>query len=167
MVLKVKKLNKDAILPTRGSSSAAGWDLYALHGVTIKGGETVFIQTGLAMQIPEGYFGAIYARSGLASNQGLRPANCVGVIDSDYRGEIVVALHNDNYTVIEDLEPVTAVHYGQPAVKIDTDSSKYIDQGERIAQLVIQKYEEVEIEEVHELDNTARGEGGFGSTGTN
>jgi len=99
------------------------------------------VGTGLAMEIPEGYFGAIFARSGLASKQGLRPANCVGVVDSDYRGEFMIALHND------------------------TDEERVIAGKERIAQMVVMPYLSVEFEEVEELNETERGEGGFGSTG--
>ena len=94
------------------------------------------------MEIPEGYFGAIFARSGLATKQGLRPANCVGVVDADYRGEVIVALHND------------------------TAEAREIAAGERIAQIVIMPYLSVEFTEVDNLSSTARGEGGFGSTGT-
>ena len=131
MKINIKKLDADAVLPTRGSSQAAGYDLYA------KSSE----DTGLAMEIPEGYFGAIFARSGLASKQGLRPANCVGVVDSDYRGEFMIALHND------------------------TDEERVIAGKERIAQMVVMPYLSVEFEEVEELNETERGEGGFGSTG--
>ena len=161
MILKVKKLNENAKLPTRGSSSAAGWDLYALEDAKIPRGQTYKISTGLSIEIPEGYFGAIYARSGLATKSGLRPANCVGVIDSDYRGPVIVALHNDNL--------LHEVHSDENGVHMiaNMNDAKIVEAGERIAQLVIQKYEEIEIEEVDELDDTDRGEGGFGSTGTN
>ena len=107
----------------------------------IPAGQTEKINTGICVEIPNGYFGAIFARSGLATKRGLRPANCVGVIDSDYRGEVIVALHND------------------------TEKSESIHVGDRIAQLVILPYLPVEFEEVDELSNTDRGEGGFGSTG--
>ena len=142
--MNFKKLNENAVTPTRGSAKAAGWDLYACidEPIWIQPHETVKIGTGIALAIPDGYYGAIYARSGLATKQGLRPANAVGVIDSDYRGEIIVALHNDS----EDPQCVV------PA--------------ERIAQLIICPYAFVyEWEEVDELDETDRGEGGFGSTG--
>lgn len=142
MQLKIKKLDPNAKLPIRGSEHAAGWDLYALNAEKIYPGKTKKIETGLAIEIPEGYFGAIYARSGLATKKGLRPANCVGVIDSDYRGPIIVALRNDHMNNVESFE-----------------------EGERIAQLVIQKYEDLDIVEVDELSDTSRGEGGFGSTG--
>ena len=141
--VKIKKLNEQAIVPTNGSEKAAGFDLYACVGekVKIPEGCTVKIGTGVSLAIPDSYFGAIYARSGLATKSGLRPANCVGVVDSDYRGEIIVALHNDSNEV------------------------RYIENGERIAQLVITPYLPIEFYEVDELDETARGRGGFGSTG--
>lgn len=140
--IRVKKLNDGASLPKRGSKSAAGFDLYALNSETIDKGQTVIIHTGLALEIPEGYFGAIYARSGLATKKGLRPANCVGVIDSDYRGEVMVALHNDSGEI------------------------KEVERGERVAQLVVQKFEELIFSECDELGTTKRGEDGFGSTGS-
>lgn len=141
--MKFKKLNNLAKLPTRGSAEAAGWDLYAAtsYDTDIFPLQTVKIGTGIAVEIPKGNFGGIYARSGLATKQGLRPANCVGVIDSDYRGELVVALHNDS------------------------NSIQTISAGSRIAQLIIQPYTAVDLEEVDELDETDRGAGGFGSTG--
>jgi dUTP pyrophosphatase len=142
--IKVKKLNVNAKIPTRGSVQAAGYDLYACldsETITIKPHETVKIGTGLSVEVPEGYFGGIFARSGIAAKNGLRPANCVGVADSDYRGEYVIALHND------------------------TDTVQSIAQNERIAQLVILPYLPVVFEEVDELSETERGEGGFGSTG--
>jgi len=143
--IKIKKINENAIIPTRGSEYAAGYDLYACVNVptTIPAHCTEKIGTGLSIEIPNGYFGAIFARSGLATKQGLRPANCVGVCDSDYRGEYIVALHND------------------------TDEAKLIMPRERIAQLVVMPFLEVEFDEVNELENTKRGDGGFGSTGTN
>lgn len=141
--VNIKKLTETAMLPHRGSVEAAGYDLYfdSTDEVVVGPGETIKAGTGIAMAIPDGYFGGIYARSGLATKQGLRPANCVGVIDSDYRGEIIVALHNDT-----DKEQIIAAH-------------------ERIAQIIIQPYLNVEFETVDELDDTARGAGGFGSTG--
>ena len=143
--MNIKRLHEKAIIPTSGSSYAAGYDLYAAidEDITISPTETVLIGTGWAMEIPNGFFGAIFARSGLATKEGLRPANCVGVIDSDYRGEVKIALHNDS--------------------KVD----RTVTQGERIAQLVIIPYYELPygFEEVDELDKTARGVGGFGSTG--
>ena len=143
MKIDIKKLDGKAILPKRGSSFAAGYDLFAcIDGeAVIEPHKTSKIPTGLAAAIPEGYFGGIFARSGLATKKGLRPANCVGVIDSDYRGEIIVALHND------------------------TDEQCVITGGERIAQLVILPFLECEFNECDELDSTSRGEGGFGSTG--
>ena len=141
--IKIKKLNEKAIIPTKGSEYAAGWDLYACTDETrtIPAHSTVKIGTGIAMEIPHGYFGAIFARSGLATKEGLRPANCTGVCDEDYTGEYIVALHND------------------------TDLQKVIEPNERIAQLVLLPYLNVEFEEVDELSKTERGIGGFGSTG--
>ena len=143
MNIKIKKLNKNAIIPTRGSKHSAGVDLYACidKPIEIQPHETVKIGTGLAMELPDGYFGAIFARSGLATKQGLRPANCVGCCDSDYRGEYIVPLHND------------------------TDFPQIATPGERIAQLVIMPYLPVEFVEVDELTDTERGSGGFGHTG--
>ncbi len=137
------KLNENAHAPTYGSQFAAGADLYACEGkeVTIESGETKLIHTGLALEIPEGYAGLIYARSGIATKRGLAPANKVGVIDSDYRGEIMVSLHN---------------HSG---------AAQSIADGERIAQLVITPFLAVEYNETDTLSDTERGEGGFGSTG--
>ena len=139
----VKKLREGAILPTFGSPEAAGADLYACleQDVTIAPGETVFVPTGLAMELPRGYAGLIYARSGLACKRGLAPANKVGVVDSDYRGEFIVALHN----------------HGTQAQTIST--------GERIAQLVVTPVLIPEYIEVETLSDTQRGAGGFGSTG--
>ena len=143
MTIRIQKLRPDAVIPTSGSEKAAGYDLYACMDapVRIAPGETVLIGTGLALALPEGTFGAVFARSGLAVKQGLRPANCVGVIDSDYRGELMVALHNDGET------PRTVAH------------------GERVAQLVLLPYLPMAFEEVDELPDTERGAGGFGSTG--
>ena len=143
MKIKVKKLNENAILPTYGSLSAAGADLYNLPGadIVIPPHETVMIHTGLAMEIPEGYAGFLFARSGIASKRGLAPANKVGVVDSDYRGEVKVVLLN---------------HSKEPQV---------IENGERIAQFVITPVLTPVYEEVAELDETDRGTGGFGSTG--
>ena len=141
--IRVKRLKDKAILPTYGSEEAAGADLYACLDatVTIAPGESAFIPTGLAMEIPKGYAGLIYARSGLATKKGLAPANKVGVIDSDYRGEIMVALHN---------------HGSAPQT---------VESGERIAQIVFTPYAAAEFLAVDELNVTERGEGGFGSTG--
>lgn len=145
MKVNIKKLNEGAVIPTRGSEYAAGYDLYAYipkQSQTIPAGQTRLIGTGLAMEIPEGYVGLVYARSGMATKRGLRPANCVGVIDSDYRGEIMVALYNDNSVAEE-------IHIG-----------------DRIAQIVIAPYLSVEFEETETLNETNRGDGGFGSTGS-
>lgn len=142
--MNIKKLLPEAIIPTYGSAFAAGADLYACmnEDVTITPGATEFIHTGIAMEIPDGLVGLVYARSGMACKKGLAPANKVGVIDSDYRGEIMVALHNHSNN------PVT------------------ISSGERIAQFVLTPYITADFREVAELNDTVRGEGGFGSTGT-
>ncbi len=161
--VKIKRLSVDACVPTYGSSKAAGLDLYANIGreyaytttgthlltgmslfpktIDIAPHTTVKVGTGWAIQPPEGYCGLIFARSGLATKQGLRPANCVGVCDEDYTGEYIVALHND------------------------TDETKVIHHGDRIAQLMFMPYEQVTLTEVEELDSTERGDGGFGHTG--
>ena len=144
MIVKVKKLDARATLPTYGSPQAAGADLYALienESLVIGAGETVLVGTGLSVEIPEGYVGLIYARSGLATKKGLAPANKVGVIDADYRGEIKVALYNQS------------------------DEEQTILAGERIAQFVIAPYLTAQFEESDTLSDTARGAGGFGSTG--
>ena len=141
--MKVKRLREEAVIPVKGSAYAAGYDLCAClaEPVTIRPGEMMKIPTGLAMAIPVGYAGMIYARSGLSVKHGVRPANCVGVVDSDYRGEVVVALRNEGY------EWVT------------------VSPGDRVAQLVIHAVADVGFEEAAELDETVRGQGGFGSTG--
>ena len=143
MNVAVKKLKEKAILPTYGSAQAAGADLYACldADLTIAPGETAFVPTGLAMELPAGYVGLIYARSGLACKRDLAPANKVGVIDSDYRGEFIVALHNHGKN------PQTISH------------------GERVAQLVITPVLNVAFMEAEELSDTQRAAGGFGSTG--
>lgn len=146
MKIKTKKLRDHAIIPALGSKEAAGADLYACgeaedFSVMIHPGETVMVGTGISMAIPKGCGGFIFARSGMATKRGLRPANCVGVIDSDYRGEIIVALHNDS------------------------QGHEIIKSGERIAQLVILPYIKPEFDITDELDSTERGAGGFGSTG--
>lgn len=142
-VIAVKKLDERAVLPTYGSAFAAGADLYALcdEELVFQPNETKFVRTGLAMEIPEGYAGLIYARSGLACKRGLAPANKVGVVDSDYRGEIMVALHNHS------------------------DKEQRVAPGERIAQLVVAPFLKASFEEAETLGDTVRGEGGFGSTG--
>lgn len=141
--VNIKKLNEKAVLPTYGSEYAAGADLYACNEekIVIKPHETVLIKTGIALEIPEGYAGLIYARSGIATKRGLAPANKVGVIDADYRGEVMVALHNHS-EVDGKIEPF-----------------------ERIAQLVVTPFLKVDFEETDELSDTVRGAGGFGSTG--
>jgi len=144
MTVKIKKLNEDAVIPTYGSAEAAGCDLYALldtDEVVIHPGSTALVHTGISVEIPHGCYGGIYARSGLASKKGLRPANCTGVIDADYRGEIMVALHNDSSNI------------------------QTISNHERIAQMIIERYEKAEFLIVDDLVETERGEGGFGSTG--
>ena len=141
--VKVKKLDERAVLPTLGSEYAAGADLYAVLDapLTIESGETVLVHTGLSMEIPVGYAGLIYARSGLASKRGLAPANKVGVVDADYRGEVMVALHNHS------------------------NIAQTIEHGERIAQLVVAPFLSVNYEQTDSLSDTVRGTGGFGSTG--
>lgn len=143
MNIKIKRLSDKAIMPTRGSEYSAGYDLYANieQPIAINPHETVKIGTGWAVEIPDGYFGAIFARSGLAAKEGLRPANCTGVCDSDYRGEYIVAIHNDS-DIVREITP-----------------------HERIAQLVIIPYLYVDFKEADKLSDTSRGEGGFGSTG--
>lgn len=141
--IPVKKLKSNAILPTYGSAEAAGADLYACLDapVEIAPGKTAFIPTGIAMELPKGYVGLAYARSGLACKKDLAPANKVGVIDSDYRGEFMIALHNHGEQI------------------------RVIEHGERIAQLLITPVFTPGFTEVSELSNTERGSGGFGSTG--
>lgn len=141
--VNIKKLDENAVIPKYGSEFAAGADLCALSSqpIAILPHQTVMIRTGIAAEIPEGYAGLIYARSGIASKRGLAPANKVGVVDSDYRGEIMVALHNHSEVAAEILP------------------------GERIAQLVIAPFLKAEFREADELTDTLRGEGGFGSTG--
>ena len=145
MKVKFVKLRDNAHIPTQGSERSAGFDLYAAidKEIVIREGDWMPIPTGLAITPPEGYFGAIFARSGLSIKKGLRPANCVGVCDEDYTGEYIVALRNDS-SCTETVQP-----------------------GDRIAQLVFLPYIDVEFEEVDSLDETKRGSGGFGSTGTN
>jgi len=142
-IVKFTKLDKGASVPVYGTPFAAGADLRALldENIKIEPGQTYFVHTGIALEIPAGLVGLIYARSGLACKRGLAPANCVGVIDSDYRGEIMVALHNYSNDV-QEIEP-----------------------NERVAQLVIAPYIAAEFTEVDSLEETDRGEGGFGSTG--
>ena len=143
MDVKIKKLNPNAHIPTAGSDKAAGYDLYACieEAIDIQPQKMVKIGTGIAVTPPEGYFGAIFARSGLSTKKGLRPANCVGVCDEDYTGEYIVVLYNDS-NLVQTIEPV-----------------------ERIAQLIFLPYISVNMIEVDELEETERGDGGFGSTG--
>ena len=156
--VKIVRIAPDVVMPTKAHDTDAGFDLYAycpdatfyswesgcqlnVKGVKVRPNETYKFHTGIKMAIPDGYWGGIYARSGLATKCGLRPANCVGVIDSSYRGEIIVAIHNDS------------------------NETQLIHNGDRIAQLVIQKVEPTVFEEVSELDETSRGESGFGGSG--
>ena len=143
--VNIKKLHEKAIIPRYGSEYAAGADIYACideGSVELEPGQTVLVHTGIAMEIPQGLVGWVYARSGLATKRGLAPANKVGVIDCDYRGELMVSLYNQSNTV------------------------QTIEHGERIAQLVIAPYYTAVFEETDRLSDTVRGEGGFGSTGT-
>lgn len=153
--VKIKRLSETAQLPTKAHDSDAAFDLYAdiedtykpfgsaesERGIKVMPGQTVKISSGVAMEIPEWYWGAVYARSGLATKQGLRPANCVGVIDSHYRGPIIVAIHNDSNEV------------------------QIVRHGDRIAQFMLAPVIETSFEEVGELSDSDRGEGGFGSSG--
>lgn len=143
MKVRIKLLTDGAVVPTYGTEFSAGADLYALGGedITVEPHSTVMVHTGIAAEIPMGYVGLVYARSGLATKRSLAPANKVGVIDSDYRGEIMVALHNHS------------------------DAPQSIAGGERIAQLVIAPYIKAEFETADSLEDTERGMGGFGSTG--
>lgn len=143
MNIKIKRLNDLSKIPTKGTKSSAGYDLYAAtdYDIHIPPHSTVMVGTGLAMELPVGWFGAIFARSGIATKRGLRPANCVGVIDEDYRNEVIVAVHNDS------------------------DDTKTVQAGERIAQFILLPYQDITFEEVERLNNTERGMGGFGSTG--
>lgn len=144
MQVKIKKVIKDAITPTKGSNGAAGYDLYAVtpkYIQIINSKSIAKISTGISLEIPDGYFGAVFARSSLATKNGIRPANCVGVIDSDYRGEIIVPLYNDS------------------------DKDFIVKTGDRIAQLIIMPYQNIDFVETDILNDTERGSGGFGSTG--
>lgn len=144
MQVRIKKLNENAVIPTYGSQFSAGADLYACEetAVTIEPHKTVLVHTGLSFEIPEGFAGLIYARSGLASKKGLAPANKVGVIDADYRGEVMVSLHNH------------------------TDIPQTVEPFERVAQMVITPFLKADFTVADELSDTVRGAGGFGSTGT-
>lgn len=143
MKIEIKRLSQTAVLPVRGSAQAAGYDLCAdlMEPLVIPAGKTVKVDTGLAAAIPCGYFGGVFARSGISTKKGLRPANCTGVIDADYRGPIMVPLYNDS------------------------DTERLVMPGERIAQLIILPCFSVDFCEVEQLDETERGENGFGSTG--
>lgn len=142
-IIKIKRLTDTAVIPEKGSKYSAGFDLSAdiTQPIRIMPKETIKVPTGLSIEVPEGYFGALYPRSGLATKQGLRLANCVGVADNDYRGEYIVALHNDS------------------------DEIREIEPKQRIAQLVVQPYLVCEFVESDQLSETERGDGGFGSTG--
>lgn len=159
--IQIKRLTETAIIPTYGSDFAAGADLYAdlQSPVYIGSGDSVMISTGIAMAIPEGYVGLIYARSGLGCKHGLAPANKVGVIDSDYRGDIKVKLHNHE---VYDTEKCVNEDYQEDYKRRHT-----IHPGDRIAQIIITPYYQAVFEETDNLDSTERGSGGFGSTGTN
>lgn len=143
MKLKFKKLDERAVAPTYGSKMAAGADLRAVLNapIHIMPGESVFVHTGIAVAIPDGFVGLVYARSGMACKRGLAPSNKVGVIDADYRGEIIVSLHNHG------------------------SSEQIVEPGERIAQMIVAPFVHCEYDEAEELDETSRGDGGFGSTG--
>ncbi len=143
MKIAIKKLRSDAVMPTYGTEYSAGADLYAaIDGeLSVAPGQTVLVHTGIAIEIPEGYVGLVYARSGLATKRGLAPANKVGVIDADYRGEVMVALYNQSEQV------------------------QTVSSGERVAQIVIAPFLHADFEETDELSETVRGGGGFGSTG--
>ena len=141
--VKIKRLSENAKLPVHGSEAAAGYDVFACveELITIPPHTTAKISTGLSVEIPEGYFMGVFARSGLATKEGLRPSNCTGVVDSDYRGEVIVALHNDS------------------------DITRYVRPQEKIAQLIVLPFMYWDIQDVDELSDTERGTGGFGSTG--
>lgn len=152
--LLIKKLHNDSKIPTKGSPGAAGWDLYAYSvdnafahmgsietSHVVKPGETVIVHTGISAQCPHGCFLAVYARSGLGIKYGIVPSNCVGVIDEDYRGEIMVALYNHSNKNFE------------------------FKLGDRIAQMILQEYKDYDLDIVDNLDETERGSGGFGSSG--
>lgn len=139
--VKFKKLTPFATAPTSGTAASAGWDLYAADSMSVEPGEFIKVPTDIAIAIPNGYFGAVYSRSSVGTKGGLRVCQGVAVIDSDYRGNLIVPLYNQS------------------------KETKIVNRGDRIAQLVIQPYLQVRLELVDELDETERGEGGFGSTG--
>ena len=145
MEMNIKKLHEDSIIPTKGTNESAGYDLYAYldkDKVSLNPGETKMINIGISLEIPKGYFAGIFARSGIASKRNLRPANCTGVIDSDYRGELRVPIYNDS------------------------DKVQYIENKERVAQMIILPYLDVEFNIKDELSESNRSDEGFGSTGT-
>ena len=173
MKVNIKKINSNAITPTYGSTEAAGLDLYALidtetNSLFIPSYATVKINTGIAMEIPKGYFGAVYARSGLSIKNGLRPANCVGVIDSDYRGEVIVLMHNsatlENHVypqfILTDGTTQDSYEYGYLPV-----GTVVIRAGDRIAQGVLTQVPKAKFIKARQVSKTERGEGGLGSTG--
>ena len=141
MKVKIKPLYKDTIIPTKADEDSAGYDLYAMNDMYFEPHTTHKVSVGFAMELPKGTFGAIYARSGLATKQGLRPANSVGIVDASYRGEVFVALHND------------------------TDEIQKIEAGQRIAQVILLPYMEMQFKEVDKLKETGRGADGFGASG--
>lgn len=141
MEINIKKINKEAVIPTCGTEYSAGMDLYSITEGEIKPGENLTIHTGICIEIPTGYYGGLYPRSGIASKRGLRPANCVGVIDADYRGEIMVCLHNDSAV------------------------TQKVAVGDRVAQLIVSPFVAPKLCVTEELSDTSRGTGGFGHTG--
>lgn len=157
MEVKFKKLYDDSICPKKGSKYDAGFDLYAHglpnEGIDLRPGETVMIGTGIATAIPEGWFGAIYARSGLACKQNIHPTNSVGIVDASYRSEVMVSLHRDFKT-----------KWGEECIFLADGESYHINNGDRIAQMIFHQVPDFEFVEVDELDETDRGEG-FGSSG--
>lgn len=140
--VRFKKLTPFATTPSRGTPDSAGYDLYSAQTIEVAPGGCIKVPTDIAIEIPKDYFGGIYPRSGLSTKKGLRLANCVGVVDADYRGGVIVAIYNDS------------------------DEVQVIERGDRIAQLIIQPYLNVRFELVDELEETERGSGGFGSTGS-
>lgn len=170
--MKIKKLTATAIIPTRGTAGAAGFDLYAdsvegeyrMEGeeVICAGGSQVTVHTGIAMAIPHGYVGLVFPRSGLATKKGLRLSNCVGVIDEDYRGEIIVKMYQDcDFNKLSKASDVHTLSSDEVA-----DNTISFTLHDRVAQIVFVKYDAFDLEVVDELDETERGEGGFGHTGS-
>lgn len=142
--MRVKRIDDRAIMPTKGSKWSVGWDLYAIaeRPIAVRPHETEVVHTGLVIEVPQYHFAGIYARSGIATKRGIRPSNCVGVVDPDYRGEVLVAIYNDS------------------------NETQIICHGDRIAQMIVQPVFDDGLQEVDELSKTERGAGGFGSTGT-